>query len=169
MSILLGKITRPHGLRGRFHVHLSFRGEIPIGIPLSLVHPEAGERVVHLVRLSQKPGKRFHFLLETAEITSIEEAQRWAGAELFVEPEHLPLLPEGEYYDHELVGLPVHTVTGAVVGHLEEILSGPGQDLLVVTGGGREHLVPFVPEIVKVIDPEGEGIVIDPPEGLLDL
>lgn len=75
-----------------------------------------------------------------------------------------------EYYDDALVGLVVVTEAGERVGDVTEVLHLPGQDVLAVRAtGDREILVPFVSEIVPVVDVDGARIVIRPPAGLLDV
>jgi 16S rRNA processing protein RimM len=56
-----------------------------------------------------------------------------------------------------------------VIGELTGIEPSPAQDLWVVRGAGREHLIPAVPEIVQEVDLDAKRVVIRPPEGLLDL
>ena len=86
--------------------------------------------------------------------------------------------PEGErpddpdeYYDDALVGLEVVTEAGERVGSVTEVLHLPAQDVLAVraTPDSPEILVPFVSEIVPVVDIEAARIVIRPPDGLLDV
>ena len=86
--------------------------------------------------------------------------------------------PEGErpddpdeYYDDALVGLEVVTEAGERVGSVTEVLHLPAQDVLAVraTPDSPEILVPFVSELVPVVDIEAARIVIRPPEGLLDV
>jgi 16S rRNA processing protein RimM len=89
-----------------------------------------------------------------------------------VDPHELPEDPE-EFYDHQLVGLAVHTVAGVHVGAIDEVLHLPGQDVLAVRRADdpdqrHDVLVPFVAEIVPTVDVAGGRVVIDPPPGLLD-
>jgi len=85
--------------------------------------------------------------------------------------------PEGErpedpeeFYDDELVGLEVFTESGDRVGSVTEVLHLPAQDVLAVraTPDAPEILLPFVSEIVPIVDLDARRIVIRPPDGLLD-
>nr|NIP82651.1 16S rRNA processing protein RimM [Gemmatimonadota bacterium]NIQ58566.1 16S rRNA processing protein RimM [Gemmatimonadota bacterium]NIU78888.1 16S rRNA processing protein RimM [Gammaproteobacteria bacterium]NIX47565.1 16S rRNA processing protein RimM [Gemmatimonadota bacterium]NIY11936.1 16S rRNA processing protein RimM [Gemmatimonadota bacterium] len=76
---------------------------------------------------------------------------------------------EGEYYYHQLLGLEVETVDGEVVGRVREVYETEPRHLLEVKGGGRVRLIPFDRRIVRSVDPEARRLVIDPPEGLLEL
>jgi 16S rRNA processing protein RimM len=75
-----------------------------------------------------------------------------------------------EYYDDALVGLEVVTESGEHIGSVTEVLHLPAQDVLAVraTPDAPEILVPFVTEIVPVVDIDAGRIVIRPPEGLLE-
>jgi len=64
---------------------------------------------------------------------------------------------------------PSTTEDGRDVGRLTRIEPGPGQDLWVVQGAEREHLIPAVAEIVVDVDVAAGRVVIRPPAGLLEL
>lgn len=81
----------------------------------------------------------------------------------------LPPLPPGTYYLAALAGSRVVTENGAEVGEFVDLLPMPGHDLWVVRGGGREHLIPAVAEIVRQVDLASRRITIRPPAGLLEL
>jgi 16S rRNA processing protein RimM len=67
------------------------------------------------------------------------------------------------------MGSRVVTVGGADVGEVEALLEAGGQTLLVVRRGGEDVYVPFVEPILVRFDAETREIVIDPPDGLLEL
>jgi 16S rRNA processing protein RimM len=97
------------------------------------------------------------------------EAQALVGRLIAVpEAEALPPGP-GRFYPWQLAGARVTTEDGRDVGRVIRIEASPAQDLWVVEGDGREHLVPAVPEIVVDVDVGAGRVVIRPPEGLLDL
>lgn len=77
--------------------------------------------------------------------------------------------PPGHVYPWQLVGCRVVTEDGGPVGELSGIEPAPAQDLWVVRGPERDHLIPAVPEIVLEVDVEARRVVIRPPEGLLEL
>jgi 16S rRNA processing protein RimM len=75
-----------------------------------------------------------------------------------------------DFWDHDLVGLAAELEDGSVIGEVVDVLHPPGPDVLVVrrqTEG--EVLVPFVRDIVPVVDVRAGRVVLAPPEGLLDL
>ena len=61
------------------------------------------------------------------------------------------------------------TLEGREVGRVKDLIAVPGSDLLVVVSGGREILIPLVGTICREFDLQNRRLVIDPPDGLLDL
>jgi 16S rRNA processing protein RimM len=99
-----------------------------------------------------------------------DDADALRGAALCAAAVDLPPIEDpDEFYDHQLEGLAVLTVTGAVVGTVREVMHGAGGELLVVDReGGGETLVPFVRQIVPEVDVRGGRVLLDPPPGLLE-
>jgi 16S rRNA processing protein RimM len=101
---------------------------------------------------------------------SIESANTLVGYELGLpEAERVQLSPD-EFYDWELEGCSVELEHGSAIGNVREVMRTGGVELLVVEDDTRrEHLIPMAESIVIEIDLSRRKIVIDPPEGLLDL
>ncbi len=78
-------------------------------------------------------------------------------------------LQEGEVFYHQLLGLRVETTAGEVIGEVREVYELAPADMLEVGGADRAHLVPLVADVVREIDVETGRMVIEPPEGLLEL
>jgi 16S rRNA processing protein RimM len=168
VEVVVGRIGRPHGIKGEVTVEV--RTDDPEGRlgPGAVVRtdPEAAGPLtvtgghVHSGRL----------LLTFAGVADRGAAEALRGVLLVaeVDPDERLEDPE-EFYDHQLVGLAVETVDGRPVGELVEMLHLPGQDVLAVRRpDGGEVLVPFVTEIVPTVDLDGHKVIIDPPPGLLD-
>jgi 16S rRNA processing protein RimM len=81
--------------------------------------------------------------------------------------EALPLA-EGEYYEYQIIGLGVRTVSGERLGTVVGIIDTGANDVYTVRGpDGREILVPALESVIRAIDLEAGWLVIQPPEGLL--
>ena len=156
MSVRLevGRIGRAHGLRGEVHL-----------VPITN-HPErfatgatlfVGDRayVIDAARPHQQ-----HWLVHFEGIDDRNAAEALRNQVVTAEP--LGAAPEGEFWVHELIGAEVRDRTGAVVGRVTAVEANPAHDLLVLDDG---RLVP----IVFVVSKDEGVVVIDPPEGLLDL
>jgi 16S rRNA processing protein RimM len=167
MRVIVGRIGRPHGIRGE--VVVGIRTDEPdarfaMG---SILDADDGNR-----RLTVS-SKRWHSgqLLVTFEgITDRTQAAELGSTWLSVDSAELPPITDpDEFRDHELIGLAVRTVTNQAVGVVKDVLHH-GQDILVIeaTDTREEHLVPFVKALVPEVDLAAGLLVIDPPPGLLD-
>ena len=171
-SLVVGRILRPHGLRGELSVEV--RTDEPehrfaAGSVLGTDPAKAGPLTVE--------SSRWHsgrLLVSFAGVADRTEAELLRGAWLTIDAADLPP-PEDpdEFHDHQLTGLTVVTVSGELVGTVTGVLHH-GQSLLAVTPADEttrrsEVLVPFVAPIAVEVDLAGGRLVIDPPPGLLDL
>jgi 16S rRNA processing protein RimM len=101
---------------------------------------------------------------------SIDSAKTLIGYELGLPEEERVPLSAGEFYDWELEGCAVQVEDGSVIGTVREVMRTGGVELLVAEDEAKhEHLIPMAESIVVEIDLSRRRILIDPPEGLLDL
>ena len=78
-------------------------------------------------------------------------------------------LPEGQYYQFQLIGLDVVTTAGDRIGKVTGVEQMPANDIYVVGTTDGEVLVPAIEAVVKAIEPGNGRIVIEPVPGLLEL
>jgi 16S rRNA processing protein RimM len=127
----------------------------------------AGSRSSEVIEFSR--AHKNQFLIKLAGIDNIDDARAWVGSTLFVEAQALQSLEAGEYYHYQVIGFDVLRVDGAKVGTITSIMSTPGTELYVVQGAKKEHLIPAVKEFIEEVDFTAHRIIINPPDGLLDL
>lgn len=171
MDLVIGRVVKTHGVRGevvvdirtddpadRFAVGTVLRGRAPR-------NAGGGESEYRVAAARMHAGR---LLLSLDEVRGRDEADALRGTLFVIDAADVDSGDDpDEFYDHELEGLPVTTVDGDAVGTVKEVLHLPGGELLsVLTGDGREVLVPFVHEIVPVVTLD--GIEIDPPDGLIE-
>ena len=96
-------------------------------------------------------------------------AQDFAGQDIWIPEEDLLPLDGGKYYLFQLNGCSVITENGDSIGWVRDILFINENDLLVVEKGERKMFIPFTKTICIEVNLEKREIVIDPPDGLLDL
>ncbi|HEK86561.1 MAG: ribosome maturation factor RimM [Candidatus Saccharicenans sp.] len=102
-------------------------------------------------------------------VVDLAGAEALRGRDILVRSEDLPPLEAGTFYDFQLLGCLVETVDGQKVGKVEELVMIRNSCLLVVKGKRGRIEIPLVEAICRVVDPEKGLIIIDPPEGLLEL
>lgn len=94
--------------------------------------------------------------------TTVEDAEKLRGLELFVYEDSLPPLKEGNYYHYQLLGLEVQNLDGEKLGRINEVINTNGNDVYVVKSkDGTEILVPAIVDAVKSVDIEGKIITVD--------
>jgi 16S rRNA processing protein RimM len=99
-------------------------------------------------------------------IDTISGAEKLAGADVCIPFEQRAPLATGEVYQSDLIGCEVFDATGRSLGLVTEFEETGGTPLLRV---GDDLLIPFAKSICTKIDMERKQIVVNPPEGLLDL
>ena len=83
------------------------------------------------------------------------------GAAIAVPRSELPPPPSGQYYWADLLGLLVVNREGESLGQVAEIFATGAHDVVVVRGGDRERLIPFVEPVVCEVDVQGARLVVD--------
>ncbi|GAA0409572.1 ribosome maturation factor RimM [Microbispora corallina] len=168
MQLVVGRIGRPHGVRGEVTVEV--RTDEPdrrFAPGATLATDPAGAGPLTVERARWHKGI---LLLTLDGVAGRDAAEALRGTLLVVDSADIPLGDDpDEFHDHQLIGLAVVTSEGARVGEVSDVLHH-GQDLLVVRRPGRdEAYVPFVKALVPEVDLDKGLLVVDPPPGLLDL
>jgi 16S rRNA processing protein RimM len=167
-TVVVGRIGRPHGVRGEVTVEVRTDDPDLRFVPGAVLRTDPPERGPVTIA-----GVHWHsgtLLLRLEGIDSREAAETVRNTELLVGVADLPEIEDPDsYYDHQLVGLTARLPDGGVLGEIV-VVRHEAQDLLVVCrADGPDVLIPFVSAIVPTVDLDGGYVVVDPPEGLLDL
>lgn len=171
MELVIGRVVKTHGVRGELvvDVRTDSPGErFAPGVRLRGRRPrDAGGATDEYVVTAARPHAG-RLLLSLDGVHGRDAANALRGTLFVINAADVDSGDDpDEFYDHELIGLPVTTVDGAEVGTLADVLHLPGGEVLsVTTPAGAEVLVPFVREIVPEVS--RDGIVIDPPDGLIE-
>jgi len=100
-----------------------------------------------------------------ASLPGVDDRDRAAalvGTDILVDRDQLPPPGEGAYYWADLESLEVVTVEGVPLGRVSHLVATGANDVLVVRGGKKEHLLPFVMErYVREVDMEAGRIIVD--------
>ena len=110
-----------------------------------------------------------HYIVKLEGINSIAQAREFVGLEVLLPEEKLQPLEKDSYYLFQLKGCSVVSKSRERIGDVRDLLFVKNNDLLVVEKEGKEILIPFTAAICLEINLKKKEIVIDPPEGLLEL
>jgi len=176
MDVVVARIGKPHSLNGEVTVQLHTDDPQSRFVPGATFDTQAqpGSGVPRTLTLRSARLHNGTWLLGFEQVPDRTGAESLRGTRLLVDNEVEDVTEQDEpgdaWYEEELAGLAVVTPDGSRVGAVSALEIGPSQDLLVVAldGGGTAY-VPFVSEIVPQVDVAGGKVVIDPPDGLLEL
>jgi 16S rRNA processing protein RimM len=149
----VARVGRAHGLAGEVAVTLVSDRQERLAVGAEL---HDGDRILTVV------GARPHqarWLVRFAGVDDRDAAEELRGHVLTAAA--LPA-DSGELWVHELVGRAVEDTAGRVLGRVAAVQANPASDLLVLED---ERLVP----LTFVVEQDAQRVVVDPPEGLLEL
>jgi 16S rRNA processing protein RimM len=166
--LLVGVVQRPHGLRGEVSVDPTTDFPERFQPGTTLLWRRAAEERPLTVETARRHGSRI--LLRFEGIVDPVGARALAGGELCVDSALATPAPTDFYYSHEIEGFSCEDVREGALGkaaRLEETAAGPL--LAIKTPAGKEALVPFVRPYVVEVDRVSRRIVLDLPEGLMEI
>ncbi len=166
----VGVIGRAHGIRGELYVFFH-NHETTLAVPKTRLtawpsdaqQNDESRRDLKVARLRETPKG---WLIFFENIEQREEAAALTNCRLFVKRESLPSLPEGEFYQTDLIGMTAVAESGETVGTIEGFFDNKAHDVCVIRSTAGEILVPFIPEVLVEIDEDGGSVVFAMPEGL---
>ena len=171
VEVVVGRIGKPHGLRGEVTVEV--RTDEPerrfvAGTTLAAEPPRGSASRLTSLAIDSLRWHGMTLLVKFAELADRTAAEGARGTLLLahLDAGESPEDPD-EFYDHQLVGLRVEDVDGAVIGEVTGLVHG-AQDLLEVRASdGRPTLVPFVAALVPEVDLAGGRVVVADRPGLV--
>jgi 16S rRNA processing protein RimM len=164
LQLVVGRIGRAHGVLGEATIEVQTDDpdiRFQIGNKLTL---DDGRQLT--IRSSRWHNQILLLAFDgVADRNQIEELRD----KLISTDVDLGSLAPGEYHFQQLIGCQVFQQNGELIGAVDEIVKLPGQDLLSVSRSGAQVLIPMVKQIIIEIDISAKKIVVNPPEGLLDV
>jgi 16S rRNA processing protein RimM len=161
-TVVVGRITRSHGVRGEVAV---------------MVLTEVGERfepgaTVYLddgqpLSIAGSRPHRGRMLVTFTGVRDRDAAEKLVQRDLVVPESESPPLPEGSYWDHQLIGCEVVTESGRSLGVLRDVIHTPANDVWSsIDDEGTETLVPAIADVVASVDIDGRRVVVREVPGL---
>jgi 16S rRNA processing protein RimM len=168
VHIVVGRVGRAHGIRGDVGVEVRTDDpELRFAPGTSILTDPADRGPLEIAHPRWHSGR---LLVKFAGIDDRTAAEALRGTMLVIEVDESDRANEpDEFYDYHLVGLRAITPGGVEIGAVADVLHLPAQDVLAITRhDGVEILVPFVAELVPVVDLDAGTVTIEPLPGLLD-
>jgi 16S rRNA processing protein RimM len=161
-TVAVGRITRPHGVRGE--VAVLVLSEVPDRFAAgATVWLEDGRT---LTVESVRPH-RDRLLVRFREVRDRSDAEALQRAVLVVPESQSPPLPEGSWWDHQIEGCAIETDAGRSLGTVREVIHTAANDVWsAVDEAGVETLIPVLKDVLAGVDVEARRIVVHEIPGL---
>jgi len=157
-TICVGRIIGAQGVKGWIRVFsdTSPRENILSYSPWKI---QTGDRMQTVEVSGRLQGK--NVVVKLAGVEDRDAAIELVGSKIYILPEQLPKLDEGEYYWSDLIGLEVESLQAEPLGTIETMMETGANDVMVLQGD-RERLIPFViNDVVRKVDLANKRVVVD--------
>jgi 16S rRNA processing protein RimM len=155
--VTIGKLRRPHGLNGEVIMEMitDFPEKIKAGMKI-FVGKGRKEYILSSIRPTDKL-----FLVSFEGFKDCDSVSIFRNQWVFVESSTLGPLPEGRFYQHEVVGMQVFDETGNPVGIVKEILVTGANDVYVISKtSGEDLLLPAIKQVIRSMNRETHCMVV---------
>jgi 16S rRNA processing protein RimM len=159
--VVVGRITRPHGLKGELSVLVlsEVEGRFAEGAVVCLEDGRA-------LTVESARRHRGGLLVKFREVPNRTAAERLARSVLVVPESASPHLPDGSWWDHQLVGCEVVTESGRPLGTVREVIHTAANDVWSAVSDDGETLIPALKDVIVSVDTAGKRIVVREVPGL---
>ncbi len=169
-DVVIGKIISAHGTGGMVKV-LPF-SDFPDRVHLlqEVELEQECRRRIFPVEDSSVHGK--YWLIKFRGVNSRDEAEALRSSMVRIPKQERVALPEGAYYYDQLEGLHVYDSAGSLLGVVVEVIPGGGHDQILITRAGekdKKNMIPAVKDFIRRIDITERIMIVELPEGMLDL
>jgi 16S rRNA processing protein RimM len=161
-TVVVGRVTRAHGIKGEVAVLVLSEVEDRFD-PGAVVYLDDGTPLT----VADSRPHRGRLLVTFEGVRDREAAERLVRRILVVPESESPPLPEGSYWDHQLVGSEVVTESGRSLGEIRDVIHTPANDVWsAVDVDGVETLVPAIADVIASVDVAAKRVVVREVPGL---
>lgn len=165
--ILIGKVIKPHGLRGEIRIIPFSKQPEAICEYSTLVLVDTKGRVSQDLKVKKSRVAGNHAVIHLAGVNNRNQAEEVSSAGVLIHKKDLPQLKKDEFYYYQLMGLSVTTKDGTKLGVVINVFSNGAQDIMEIEGENQNYLIPILKDVI--VSQDEHSITITPPPGLLDV
>jgi 16S rRNA processing protein RimM len=164
----LGKIVRKHSFKGEVVAKLD-TDEPELYKELESVFVELNNNLVPFFMEKSLLQKGNQLRIKFEDIETEADADSIMGAGLYLPLDFLPKLTGNKFYFHEITGFDIEDINHGFVGIIKGVNDTSAQPLFVIDANGSELFIPMIDDFIKKVDRENQKIIVETPEGLIDL
>jgi 16S rRNA processing protein RimM len=162
---VFGEVLKAQGINGEVKIRIisSFPEHLK-NLHKLLLKNDSGLAELHFEKV--RIDNQFA-IVKFKEIVDRNGAEALKGEFLYITQNELTLLPDDEFYYHDLIGLDAYDQADRFLGKVVDVEEYPANDLVIIRQeDGPEIQVPFVRQFIIRVDLDRKKIVIDPIDGL---
>lgn len=164
----VGKIVKKYSFKGELLIKLdSDEPEIYEGMDSIFV--DLRNNLVPFFIESSQLHKSELLRVKFEDVDTEQDADALLKSDLYLPLEFLPKLDDDKFYFHEIIGFEVEDVNFGKVGIVKSVNDSTAQALFEIDRDGIEILIPMNDDFIKKVDKEKKMILLETPEGLIDL
>ena len=164
----LGKIVKKYSFKGELLVKLD-TDDPSIYTKMESVFIDKNKNLIPFFIERSSLHKSTLLRVKFEDIDSEEDADKLLKSELYLPLEFLPQLTGNKFYYHEIVGFEAEDLSFGLVGIVKGVNDTTNQAILEIERNGSEILIPLIDDFIKSVDRELKKIILEVPEGLIDI
>ncbi len=159
--VIIGRLGSSHGVRG-------WQKLVSLTDPLDNIflykdhwQLQSKQKKLTDIQLENHKAESNQLLIKLKDINDCDQAKALTNQNIVIPKAILPTLQNNEHYWHELIGLKAINQQEVVLGNVDHLFATGSNDVLVITGGNKKHLLPYIDSIILAIDKEKNTILVD--------
>ena len=164
----LGKIAKKFSFKGEVLIWLD-TDEPELYDEMESVFVDINNNLVPFFIESSSVHRNDFLRVKFEDIDNEDDADAILGKHVYLPISMLPELEGDKFYFHEVIGFEIEDKTLGIVGVIESVNDTTAQPLFEVKQGSKEILIPMIDQFLVKIDRENRKVIMDLPEGLVDL
>jgi 16S rRNA processing protein RimM len=161
----IGYIAKAHGLKGE--VTLVITELVDLSLVKSVFVETKNNLVPYFIAAVSDRGDKAFVKFE--DVNTLEQAEVLKGCSMYLQKEARPKLKRGEFYDDEVISFSVENETGEPLGSIKEVIHSGANRLLALIYLGKEVLIPVNGPFIVSINKTKKKIIVQLPEGFLEI
>ncbi|MDP2161480.1 MAG: ribosome maturation factor RimM [Flavobacterium sp.] len=164
----LGKIAKKFSFKGEVLVYLD-TDEPELYENMESVFVELNKNLVPFFIENSSLHKNDFLRVKFEDVENEADADAIMGCELYLPLSFLPKLEGNQFYYHEVIGFEIEDQRLGVFGKIVSVNDSTAQPLFEVLNGAVEMLIPMIDHFLVKIDRENKKVIMNLPEGLVEM
>ena len=164
----LGKIVRKYSFKGEVLIKLD-TDEPELYTEMESVFVDYNNNLIPFFIQESALHKSTLLRVRFEDVDNEQKADEIIGLEVYLPLSFLPELDDDQFYYHEIIGFTAEDVNFGKIGIVTGVNDSVAQALFEINRDGKQILIPVNDDFIKKVDKKNKVLLLDTPEGLIDL